>query len=98
MRLKVSIPSFRVRRICKGWVIDQRRMRLMDNILAEAAVEIEDGLAEDEVPIFNWMMSEDKRTQSDLARQRGLTKGNLSKIKGRIADKSMEWCNRNGKI
>jgi hypothetical protein len=70
----------------------------MDQMLEEAAVEIEDGLAEDEVPIFNWMMSEDKRSQCDLAREHGFTTGNLSKIKGRIADKFLDWCNRNGKI
>lgn len=95
---RIPRPSLRVRRICKGWAIDPRRMRFMDQTLEEAAVEIEDGLAEDEVPIFNWMMSEDKRSQSDLAREHGITTGNLSKIKGRIADKFVDWCNRNGKI
>jgi hypothetical protein len=96
--LAQSKPSLRARRITKGWGLNGRAA-YMDTVLAEAAHNIEDGLTEQEVPVFHWMMSTgDRRNQSELARDLDLTKGALSKIIKRLSGQFRDWCNQRGKI
>lgn len=91
-------PSLRSRRITKGWGLNGRAA-YMDPVLMDAAGDIEDKLTEQEVPVFHWMMSiDDRRNQSELARDLDLTKGALSKIIKRLSSRFREWCNQHGKI
>jgi hypothetical protein len=84
--------SARIRRITKGWGLNGRAAH-MDSALVQAAQEIEPQLTtEQDWAVFNWMMSEDRRSQTKLADALGLTKGGLSKARRRIAEMFRVWC------